>query len=75
VGERRIHLEDCYPVGKSDKFDAKPRRLNFVKDIWASGEKATFPEALKKPPMVDGSRWVWQPDRPPRAPTRPRLNS
>jgi hypothetical protein len=75
VSQRRIRLEDCLPVGRSDRFDAELRRLSFAKDIWAGGDKATFVEALKKAPMADGGRWVWQPDRPPRAAGRPQLNS
>jgi hypothetical protein len=45
-------------VGRSDRFDAEPRRMSFAKDIWAGGDRATFVEALKKAPMADGGRWV-----------------
>jgi hypothetical protein len=76
VRDRRTCLEDCHPVGRSDRINGVPTILNFAKDIWvrAGGGSATFVEILKKS-MSDGGRWVWQADRLTRAPNRARLHS
>jgi hypothetical protein len=58
VRQRQIRPKDCYPVGRSDRFDEHSKSLSWVKDIWAGGDRATFVEALKKAPMADGGRSV-----------------
>jgi hypothetical protein len=73
VKECCIHLEDCYLVSKSQQIDTVPTRLSFEKDIWGGGDHAMFVEALKKIPMAEGGRWVWQADKPSRAPNQGRF--
>jgi hypothetical protein len=34
VRDRRTCLEDCHPVGRSDRINGVPTILNFAKDIW-----------------------------------------
>jgi hypothetical protein len=60
VRERR--LEDCFPVGKFQKLEATPTRLSF--------SRHTYADVLKRIPMVQGGRWVWQPDKAQHAPGR-----
>jgi hypothetical protein len=72
VRERRIRLEDCFPVSRSHRIDKPPTRLYWAMDIWSGGSgKETYAEILKKT-MEEGGRWVWHPDRPVhgRAPSR-----
>jgi hypothetical protein len=57
-------------VRKGEKFAGVPNHLSFSRDIWGKGEKETYTDILKKSSMEEGGRWVWQPDRPPRAPNR-----
>jgi hypothetical protein len=61
-----IGLEDCFPVSRFQKIDSEPTRLSFVQDIWGGGDRATYAEILKRIPMAEGGRWVWQVDQPAR---------
>jgi hypothetical protein len=73
VKDQRIRPEDCYPVGRGQRFSEVPVTLSWSRDIWPGGrEKPTYVEVLRRVPMADGGRWVWQADRPPRAPVRGR---
>jgi hypothetical protein len=64
VRERRIWPEDYHSVSRDYMIEKPPTRLDFARDVWAGGSrKVTCAEVLKKRLMVDGGRWVWQPDR------------
>jgi hypothetical protein len=73
VRERHFRLKDCFPVGKFQKLEATPMRLSFLRDIWSGGgggEKETSADLPKSVMMVQGGRWVWQPDKAQHAPGR-----
>jgi hypothetical protein len=72
VREKRVRLEDCYPVSRSQRVGKVLTTLSFVRDIWSSGKRASYKEALNSIPMVEGGRWVWQADKAQRPPIRGR---
>jgi hypothetical protein len=61
-------------VSRNQQFDKPPVRVSWSQDFKSGeGAKATFAEVVKQVAMVDGGKWVWQPDKPlPRAPMRGR---
>jgi hypothetical protein len=70
VSKRRIRSEDCYPVSRNYRIEKPLTRLDFARDTWAGGgERAIYVEILKKRSMADGDRWVWQLNKPMRAPS------
>ncbi|KAG2615576.1 hypothetical protein PVAP13_3NG051190 [Panicum virgatum] len=71
VRERRITIQECFPVRKSDRLDSKPLQLSFSRDIWGGPIcKDTYADVVKKRKMAEErDRWVWQPD-PPQRPVR-----
>ena len=71
VRERRITIQECFPVRKSDRLDSKPIQLSFSRDIWGGPNcKDTYADVVKKRKMAEErGRWVWQPD-PPQRPVR-----
>jgi hypothetical protein len=79
VRERKIRPDVCYPVSNQQRIDKVLKTLSFARDIWGggggeggAGQRHTFIEAVKKKAMVEGGHWVWQADKPARAPTRQR---
>jgi hypothetical protein len=55
--ERKIHLEDCYPLSRLQKFDLMSRTLSFSWDISSgSGVRATLAEIVKRKSMAEGGR-------------------
>lgn len=61
VDSRKVTVEECYPVGRSDRFEKAPVKLSFARDFWGKGgKKKSFTEILKAP-MAEGGRWIWQP--------------
>jgi hypothetical protein len=56
VRDRRTCLEDCHPVGRSDRINGVPTILNFAKDIWvrAGGGERDF---RGDPEEVHVRRW------------------
>jgi hypothetical protein len=69
--ERRVRPEDCFPVNRFQIIDKPPITLSFARDIWGGfGQRQSLIEVLKKSGMVYGGRWVWQADKPLRAPNR-----
>ena len=71
VRERRITIQECYPVRKSDRLDSKPLQLSSLRDIWGGpGRKDSYADMVKKKKMAEERGiWVWQPD-PSQRPTR-----
>jgi hypothetical protein len=48
--------------------EGTPISLCFAREILAQG-KETYVDIIRKSSMADGCHWVWQPDKPVRAPT------
>jgi hypothetical protein len=57
VREKRVRLEDCYLVSRSQRVGKVSMTLSFARDIWSGGK--TYKEALNSIPMAEGGRWVW----------------
>jgi hypothetical protein len=47
VREKKDRPEDCFPVGSFQQVGKVATTLSLMRDIWASGEKATYKEVLK----------------------------
>jgi hypothetical protein len=58
VREKKVGIEDCFPVRKGERFAGVPTQLSFSKDIWGKGKKTSYVDILKRF-MEEGGRWVW----------------
>jgi hypothetical protein len=67
VRERCIRPEDYFPVSGSQRINGVPMTLRWSDIRPGDGKRATYADVLRRIPMADGGRWVWQPDRPPHA--------
>jgi hypothetical protein len=65
--EKRVRPEDCFSVSRSQRIIQQPTRLS-SSDISFNGGHPTYAETLRRLPMVEGGRWVWQADKPRTAP-------
>jgi hypothetical protein len=64
IHERKVRLEDCFPVSRTQRIDHTLRVLSYSRDLCPRGDHPTFTEVLKRIPMSVGGRWVWRPDKP-----------
>jgi hypothetical protein len=69
VRKKKIRVEDCFPVNRAQRIEGSSTRVSFSRDILVQG-KATYADILRRSSMAEGGRWVWQADKPPRAPAR-----
>lgn len=46
-GARSFQPEDCFPVGRGDRWSDQPKDFNFAADCWAQGKKKTFIQAVQ----------------------------
>jgi hypothetical protein len=60
--ERQVRPEDCFPMSRSHKFLQHSKRVP-LSELCCEGSRPTYAKVLKRVPMAEGGRWVWQPDR------------
>jgi hypothetical protein len=64
VRDRKVILADCFPVSKSHRFEGTLKKIQLATQIWEGGSRPSYAEIVKRFPMAEGGRWVWQEDRP-----------
>jgi hypothetical protein len=48
-------------VSRDQRISEPPTTLSWARDIRSGGGgKATYTEVMKRAPMADGGKWVWQ---------------
>jgi hypothetical protein len=64
VRDRKVILADCFPVSKSHRFEGTLKKIQLATQIWEGGSRSSYAEIVKRFPMAEGGRWVWQEDKP-----------